>query len=151
MRFDPRHRLNRPIPGEHVGEYLTEAGSGMERRWERDRPLERPCPVPARDRADLRQTKVKMTTRLAEARPNAPLLIRLVRHPYALELGRAKKVAYRGEDGGASPRARADWHGEVRAALVDRPKLQVTSLEPRPMPFTIRPSSWNLLPDVEAV
>lgn len=147
MRFDPRHRLSRPIPGEHVGEYLSDSGSSTERAWERDRPLERPCPVPARDSGDVRQVKVKMTTRVAEARPNAPLLIRLVRHPYALDLGRAKKVAYRGQDASTAPRERMDWHGEVRAALADRPRLRSTSVEPRPMPFTIRPSTWTLLPD----
>lgn len=149
MRFDPRHRLSRPIPGEHVGEYLSAPESSTERAWERDRALDRPCPVPARDSGDVRQVKVKMTTRVAETRPNAPLLIRLVRHPYALDLGRAKKVAYLSQDANVAPRERVDWHGEVQAALADRPRLRSTSVEPRPMPFTIRPSTWTLLPDAD--
>lgn len=117
--------------------------------WERDRPLDRPCPVPARDAAELRTVTVRMVTRLAEARPNAPLLIRLVRHPYALPVGRGKRVAYRGEEAPSHEAGRMDWHGEVRAALADRERMRSTSaVEARPLPFTIRPSLWTLMPSM---
>lgn len=123
----------------------------MARRWERDRPLERPSPVPPRDTAELRTTSVRMNAHVAEPKPNAPLLIRLVRHPYALEVVRPKKVAYRGENGETGPRtsahSRVDWHAEVRAALAERERVRSTSgVELRPLPFTIRPSLWQLLP-----
>lgn len=148
MRFDPLHRLTRPIPGEHVGEFLSAPGSGMEQMWERDRPLERPSPVPARDAAALREARVKMITRTAEVRPNAPLLIRLVRHPYALPPGRGKRVTYRESQAAAEPRA--DWHAEVRAAIADRQRTAGSTVEPRPVPFTVRPSAWAVLPDLDA-
>lgn len=146
MRFDPLHRLTRPIPGEHVGEFLSAPGSGMEQKWERDRPLDRPSPVPARDAATGREARVKMITRTAEVRPNAPLLIRLVRHPYALSTGRGKRVAYR-EAAAAPNEARVDWHAEIRASIADRQRPDGPVVEPRPLPFTVRPSSWQLLPD----
>lgn len=125
----------------------------MARRWERDRPLERPCPVPPRDAAELRTTRVRMTGRVATTGPNAPLLIRLVRHPYALDVVRPKKVVYRGENAETGPRAsthsRVDWHAEFRAALAERERMRSTSgVELRPLPFTIRPSLWQLLPPV---
>ena len=143
MSFDPLRRLTRAIPGEH----LVAEGAGMTGCWERDRPLDRPCPVPARDAAELRTTTVRMVTRLAEARPNAPLLIRLVRHPYALAVGRGKRVAYRGEGATEETVTRVDWHAEVRAALADRERVRSTSaVEARPLPFTLRPSQWTLMP-----
>lgn len=142
----PCDRLTRPIPGEGIG---TES-AGTARRWERDRPAERPSPIPARDQAPLRSVSVKMTTRVGSPSPNAPLLIRLVRHPYALDLGRGKRVAYRGDDAGTALSAgdRPDWHGEVRAALAERVRVRSTSgVESRPLPFAIRPSLWQLLPE----
>ncbi len=120
----------------------------MAKRLERDRPLDRPSPVPARDSKELRSPTVRMTTRTAEPKPNAPLLIRLVRHPYALDLARGKKVNYRGEDATPGVRAaRVDWHGDVRAALAERRIVRSTSaVESRPLPFTVRPSRWDLIP-----
>ncbi len=143
MAFDPLLRLKRAFPGEH----LDDESEGMTALWERDKPLERPSPVPARDEGELRTTKVRMVTRLAQAKPNAPLLIRLVRHPYALPTGRGKRVSYRGEDAAEQGKTRVDWHAEVRAALADRERVRSTSaVEDRPLPFTIRPSQWTLLP-----
>ncbi len=87
-----------------------------------------------------------MTTRLGEPKPNAPLLIRLVRHPYALDLARGKRVSYR-EAGPVRTGDHPDWHGELRAALAERARVRSTAgLEPRPVPFAIRPSVWGLLP-----
>ena len=143
MAFDPLLRLKRAFPGEH----LDDESEGMTALWERDKPLDRPSPVPPRDEAELRTTKVRMVTRLAEAKPNAPLLIRLVRHPYALPTGRGKRVAYRGDEAAEPANTRVDWHAEVRAALADRERVRSTSaVEDRPLPFTIRPSQWTLLP-----
>lgn len=72
--------------------------------------------VVVRDAAGVRER----SAHVAEPRPNAPLLIRIVRTPYALSTSHGQRTAYR-----AAP----DGIGH------------------RPTPFTLRPSRFVTLPD----
>jgi hypothetical protein len=141
MRFDPRRRLERRLPGADVQPegrvhlHVDEARRG----WE--------DPVPARDQAELRSVTVRAPRQLAQAGPNAPQLIRLIRTPYALAVGRPGRVRIREATGEAEPRpafaaARAE-------ALADWPEVGSTSaVQPRPRPFAPRPSAAEPIPPV---
>ena len=72
--------------------------------------------VVVRDPAGVQERRAHV----AEPRPNAPLLIRIVRTPYALSTTYGRRIAYR-----AAPDA----------------------VGGRPTPFTIRPSRFVRLPD----
>lgn len=116
----------------------------MDRLFARERVEERSDPVPARDQAEARITTVRMTTRVATPRPNAPLLIRIVRYPFVLAPARGSRARYLEE---TEKFVKIDWSSEVAAALAERERLRFTSAgRGRPRPFAVRPSTWTLLP-----
>lgn len=73
--------------------------------------------VVVRDPAGVR---LRRSSKIVTAGPNAPLLMRIVRHPYALPAGRPARRVYR-----SAPDA----------------------VGHRPTPFTVRPSRFPRLPD----
>ena len=140
MAADPTLRLRRPIPGAR----LADDARGFERLFRREEKDARPDPVPARDRAALRMVVRKPTSHVASCRPNAPLLIRIVRYPFRLEIARGTRRKYKDE---VEKFQRVDWAAEVAAALADRERLRFTSgVRERPLPFAVRPSVWSILP-----
>jgi hypothetical protein len=56
---------------------------------------------------DAAMVVVRRPSRLADAGPNAPLLMRIVRYPYALAAGRPARRAYRGAPDAIGFRPRA--------------------------------------------
>ena len=139
MRFDPRSRLDRRLPGEGFGQERT-------LRLHIDESRELPVdPVPARDQAELFSVTQRPTKRLAEAGPNAPQLIRLIRFPYAHAVDRAKRVPF-GEARPTTPK-RAPLGLPMREAGVERG--EVLSARPdlsRPKAFAPRVSSAQPIP-----
>ncbi len=140
MAADPTLRLRRPIPGAR----LADDERGLGRLFAREESEARPDPVPPRDKAAVRMVVRKETTRVASCRPNAPLLIRIVRYPFRLDATRATRRKYMDE---AEKFERVDWSAQVAAALAERERLRFTSAgRGRPLPFAVRPSTWSLLP-----
>jgi hypothetical protein len=141
MAHHPSDRLARRLPGEKLRAEIT----AVERLLERgDAPAERPDPVPARDRAELRVPVVRATRRTATTGPNAPLLKRLVVHPYGLHPTGRTRVRIVPE---APPADKLVPRDEIAAALADRQRVRSTSAgRTRPRPFAVRPSTWRLLP-----
>lgn len=85
--MDPRHRLKRRFPGEDLGD----PGPIGRRLLERDRE-----PAPLRQVAgEVLHVPVwgpgRNNRKVADPRPNAPLLIRIVRYPYALKTERGRR------------------------------------------------------------
>jgi len=85
-RDDPRLRLQRLLPGERIQE-LAETADRLGRRadWK-----DRPSPLPDRQRK-TRTGEVRASSRRVDPSPNAPQLIRLVQHPFALDTVRPRK------------------------------------------------------------
>src|SRR4051812_23606001 len=108
--MDPARRLGRRIPGER----LSAEGRGVQRMFAREEAESRPDPVPPRDRRSVAEATRKETTRVAPCRPNAPLLIRIVRYPFRLDTGRPERRKYRDEE---ETFERVDWSAQVAAAL----------------------------------
>lgn len=143
MPTDPRDRLLRPLPGEG----LVAETRGMARLHRRGDATERPDPVPARDQKALFTLTTRRAARLADPTPNAPLLIRIVRHPYALHPTGRQRQRYIEEP---APVARVDRTAEIAAALAERVRVRFTSAgRGRPRPFAVRTAQWNLLPPAE--
>lgn len=141
MRHDPRDRLRRRLPGDSVDpEAHVDA-----RLFAREEAEDRPDPVPARDKKELLTFTLRRTTHVADPRPNAPLLIRIVRHPYGLSPNRPQRTAWLERP---EPFVRVRVAEEIAAALAEREPLRFTSAagKSRPRPFAIRPSAWVLLP-----
>lgn len=87
---------------------------------------------------------VRGPARLADPRPNAPLLIRLVRHPYGLHPGRPVRGRYLPVE---APVEVVDRREQIAAALAERGRVRSTSpVKGRPRPFAVRPTIWALLP-----
>ncbi len=108
--LDPRHRLQRHVPGDGmVG--ITDQ---VERVLARSKRRVIEFDVPDRTRA-VRTGATRSARRTAQPEPNAPLLIRLVRYPYALSRGAPVRLP--GVDLKSGERAKA-----VYAELVDRPR-----------------------------
>lgn len=140
MATDPTLRLRRRQPGAD----LASEERGLARLLAREKSDTRPDPVPPRDKVSSRVPVLRDTTHVASCRPNAPLLIRIVRYPFALPTVRGTRQKYRDE---VEKFVRIDWSAEVAAALADRERLRFTSAgRGRPLPFTVRPSHWSLLP-----
>ncbi|NOY25511.1 MAG: hypothetical protein GXP62_06515 [Oligoflexia bacterium] len=77
--------MQRTVAGEHLGAIPIVAERVAARaQWEAPRPV-----VPDRERA-TRSGQVRPSRRTVEAAPNAPQLIRLIQHPFALETTRSK-------------------------------------------------------------
>jgi hypothetical protein len=144
MPRDPRDRLARRLPGDR----LAREGRGVGRLFAREEHGAPPDPVPARDQKPLLQLSLRKSTRLAEPRPNAPLLIRIVRHPFRLDGARPSRAAYISHPD-PEPRVRAAE--QIAGALADRERVRFTSAgRGRPKPFAVRPSTWTLLPAFDA-
>lgn len=140
MATDPTRRLRRRQPGDD----LASEDRGLARLFAREKSDARPEPVPPRDKAGSRALVQRDTTHVASCRPNAPLLIRIVRYPFALPTVRGARHKYRDD---VEKFIRVDWSAEVAAALADRERLRFTSaVRERPLPFTVRPSHWSVLP-----
>lgn len=104
----------------------------LDRALPGDRVTPRVAPAPRR------------TGQLADPQPNAPLLIRLVRHPYGLLPSRPQRSRYLLADSEVEP---VDRKAEIAAALAERVRVRSTSpVKGRPRPFAVRPSTWVLLP-----
>lgn len=87
--------------------------------------------------------------RTVEPRPNAPLLLRIVRHPYGLFPGRpARRVVYRAK---VEPPESVDRRRVLAEALAERRAALSTGRVPvRTRPFAVRPSRWPHLPEHDA-
>lgn len=141
MAFDPRVRLQRRLPGSRL---RAEALPHLFLREEDPRGATRRELVPPRDQRDLLTLTFRKTRRVAEAGPNAPLLIRIVRHPYALHPGGRRRITWRQA---AEPVQRVHAHAEVASALAERKRVRFNlDATARPQPFAVRPSTWKLLP-----
>jgi hypothetical protein len=100
--------------------------------------------VPARDQKPLLQFTLKKSGRVVDPRPNAPLLIRIVRYPFRLAGARPGRAAYISH---AEPEPRVSAAEQIAGALADRERVRFTSAgRGRPRPFAVRPSTWTLLP-----
>jgi hypothetical protein len=102
--------------------------------------------IPRRDLQDGRkEPTLRNNSHLARPAPNAPALIRLVRHPYRLNTVRPTRKTYLEKQ---EPRAeRVDWKQEVHDAKAEWQRPEVASpTKQRPRAFTILPSRWKLLP-----
>lgn len=139
MRFDPRRRLDRRVPGAAV-----QPGQRLRLHLEEERPLPQD-PVPARDQQVLREVKVRAPARLAQAGPNAPQLIRLRRYPYALTPGRPTRQELVPPSPTAEPRA--PFGDAMRTAQADWPEARSPrAVQPRPRAFAPRPSAAVPIP-----
>jgi hypothetical protein len=156
MRYDPRRRLTRPLPGDAAGNAIMVAPEGasvdtgrllrLHYGGERELPQE---PVPARDQAELFSVTPRPTTRLATAGPNAPQLMRLIRHPYRHEPGRFGRTRIHEEraGSGANSSARPSVGHPMREAGNERGEMTTGSPDfGRPRPFAVRPSAPSPLP-----
>ena len=88
----PWDRLHRAAIGDHLNE-----PRGLEKAlFAREKPAPEPRTVASKVVASLslRGSKVKKASHLANPKPNAPLLKRIIRHPYALE-GTASRTRVR--------------------------------------------------------
>ncbi len=88
----PWDRLHRAAIGEHLNE-----PRGLEKAlFAREKPAPEPRVVASKIVASisLRDRKAKNSSHLANPKPNAPLLKRVIRHPYALE-GTASRTRIR--------------------------------------------------------
>ena len=114
MRPDPVVRLQRTLPGDSL--VLREASA----------------------------VRVRKVGRVASASPNAPLLMRIVRTPYRLPLGRPVRVDVMPPE---EPFTRVDAREERALARSDRDLLPTRAPGgQRPRAFTVRPSRFVLLP-----
>jgi len=109
-------RLRRALPGERV--YVREAAG----------------------------VTVKRPRRVAEPSPNAPQLMRIVKHPYPLHPGKpSRRLALRVKE---EPVESVDRLALLREALeARRPVRSTSAARGRPRPFALRPSRWIHLPD----
>jgi hypothetical protein len=91
MVMHPWDRLHRPSPGQR----LSEPRDLEAQLWSRDREFREPHRVLSEGKA-LPERKVRNTRNTVEARPNAPLLKRIMRSPFALVPERQKRQTFRG-------------------------------------------------------
>ncbi len=141
MHFDPRTRLSRRVPGASV------QPGGLLRLHVDEHREPRRDPIPARDQKALVEVRQRAPRRIAEAGPNAPQLIRLIRSPYALEVARGRRVVVNEPTPRAA--ARAPFGSQTHAALEEWPRVGSASpVQPRPRPFTVRPSAAEPIPAV---
>lgn len=109
-------------------------------RYERPEPT---SPLPDRERS-TRTGATRNTRGLADPKPNAPQLIRLVRYPFALDTVRPTRQTF------LSPVERAErrpFDEEFKAALADAHVVRSTSpVVERPRPFAARPMTAAIIP-----
>lgn len=139
MKSDPRIRLSRRVPGASI-----KPGSVLRLHVDEGREP-RPDPVPARDQKELLDVRQRAPRRLAEVGPHAPQLIRLIRTPYAMEVARGRRVVL--VEASPAVQARQPFGTQTHAALEDWPTVGSPSpIQPRPRPFTVRPSADEPIP-----
>lgn len=140
MRFDPRTRLDRRLPGQGVGDTRT-----LRLHLNENRPLPMD-PVPPRDAKELLSVTIRATKRVVEAGPNAPQLIRLIRYPYAQSVDKVKASRFREARPTTEPRLPTGF--AMREAEAERG--EVLSARPdfsRPRAFAPRVSSASPIPE----
>ncbi|MBM4392942.1 MAG: hypothetical protein FJ090_17590 [Deltaproteobacteria bacterium] len=144
MRFDPRRRLDRPLPGARITEERT-----LRIHVSESRPLP-PCPVPARDEKELSKLDTRPSRKKVEAGPNAPQLIRLVRYPFALSTVRPTRQLVL--DARPTAEARAPLGHPMREAVAERDEVRSTRAASsraqlgRPRAFAPRTSALIVVP-----
>ncbi len=144
MRFDPRRRLDRPLPGARITDERT-----LRLHVSEDRPAP-PCPVPARDEKELLKIDTRPSRKKVEAGPNAPQLIRLVRYPFALATGRPKRQVVL--EARPTAHARAPLGHPMREAVAEREEVRSTRAASsraelgRPRAFAPRTSALVVIP-----
>ncbi len=131
MRFDPRNRLDRRLPGAGVHpEGRVRLHLSEDRRA-------RPDPVPPRDLKELLDVRQRPTKRVIDSLPYAPQLIRLIRTPYAMAGVRPKRVAFLEPSPTAAPRPR--FGAALHEAHADWPEVgSPSAIVPRPRAFAPR-------------
>lgn len=87
--MDPRFRLQRRFPGEDLGD----PGFVGRRLLERDREPPPPRLLAGSTLKVAATGGTKKARKIADPRPNAPLLIRIVRYPYGLAATRGRRQA----------------------------------------------------------
>ena len=130
-------RLSRTFPGERRWKEATLCASLLDREL-RETLGSVKLPEPHRSHWSA---PPRARGNLPDAGPNAPQLIRLVRHPYALATVRAKRVEYR------SPRqaapSREPTPSPMRVAIDDLPKITGRGpLRDRVLPMVFR-QAWR--------
>ncbi|MBM4366086.1 MAG: hypothetical protein FJ102_07710 [Deltaproteobacteria bacterium] len=148
MRFDPRRRLDRPLPGARITEERT-----LRIHVSENRPSP-PCPVPARDEKELSKIDTRPSRKRVEAGPNAPQLIRLVRYPFALATVRPRRqvVLEARRSAEARAEARAPLGHPMREAVAEREEVRSTRAASsraelgRPRAFAPRTSALVVVP-----
>ncbi len=136
--MDPTFRLNRLILGESmlVPREIVRKTERLE--------VVKPRKVQLREPRDMREHSIRNSRNIVEAGPNAPKLIRLIRHPYAEEVTRPQ----RGEPWRQPLEARVapdPFGADVRAAMQDgqRPRWPRATREENGMPQRPRVSSLS--------
>ncbi|GDX80760.1 hypothetical protein LBMAG42_25710 [Deltaproteobacteria bacterium] len=143
MRFDPRRRLDRRVPGADV-----HPGEVFRLHLDEERGA-RPDPVPARDTMTVRTAEVRPSRRLAQVGPYAPQLIRLIRTPYAMSGVRGQRQVVNAPAQSDEPRPK--FGDALRAAAADWPEVGSPSpVQARPRAFAVRPLSPEPLPPLAA-
>jgi hypothetical protein len=144
MSFDPRSRLTRRVPGASIEPAKVFRLNVDESREPR------PDPIPARDQKELLNVRTRSPRRIAEAGPNAPQLIRLIRTPYAMDVTRGRRITL--IEAAPAAQARQPFGTQTHAALEDWPSVGSPSpIQPRPRPFTVRPSADEPIPPAPEV
>lgn len=140
---DPRERLLRPIPGASV-QPDESAADRIEAVFLRPEPVP---PVPARDQQELKVPVVRASRRQAVAGPNAPQLVRLIRSPYALPVGRPRRIELIAP---APRRVEGNWRDDFAAGLAERDRVRSTSpARGRVRPFAVHPAEPNPIPPLD--
>jgi hypothetical protein len=137
--MDPTFRLNRLILGESmlVPREIVKKTERLE--------VVKPRIVQLREPRDVRQHGIRNSRNIVEAGPNAPKLIRLIRHPYTETVTRPQRGKPWREP--REPRIAPEPFGsEVRAAFREgqRPRWPRATREEKGMPERPRVSSLSL-------
>ncbi len=130
-------RLHRPVPGERQmgkGAAELQAQARLEREGLKAR--EQPKQVPARS-GKQRRSQLHCT-----AGPNAPQMIRLVRTPYALSPGWARRKPY-GDIGMPKRELDFDRAAVIEHAFQERGTLKRPSVTERPRISTEERKNWR--------
>lgn len=134
-------RLHRSVPGERQmgkGTAELQAQARLEREGLKLR--EQPKQAPART-GKQRRSQLHCT-----AGPNAPQMIRLVRTPYALHPGWARREPY-GEIGLPKREMKFDRAGVIEHAFKERETPKRQRVTERPHPCTQDRRSWRSVKD----
>lgn len=126
---DPRARLYRPIPGEPL--HVLPVASDRALAWDKER-CGRSVEIAAHK--EPREVKVRPTHHTRDPDAHAPKLIRLVRNPYALDLGYFARQS-------AGDRARPERRERVSFTEATRRKTEPRMPFPKPSEARLRVSA----------